>query len=172
MQQNHRQAPLVQRIVRRQAATRPMAKLYGVIQQPLDELVHRLSRGRTTASEWLSGLEIAMLTTTGARTGEPRTVPVLPLPDGDRTILIASNFGRPHHPSWYHNLRANPFATIVAGGVTREVVARELHGAEREQCYRRGEVVFPGFSSYRRWARRRIPVLVLDPAGRDVSPSP
>ena len=71
-------------------------------------------------------------------------MPVLPLPDGDRTILIASNFGRPHHPSWYHNLRANPFATIVAGGVTREVVARELHGAEREQCYRRGEVVFPG----------------------------
>ena len=46
-----------------------MAKLYGVIQQPLDELVYRLSRGRTTASEWLSGLEIAMLTTTGARTG-------------------------------------------------------------------------------------------------------
>ena len=141
-----------QRFVRRQAATRPMAKLYSVVQQPIDELTYRLSGGRTTASEWLSGLEIAMLTTTGARTGVPRTVPVLPLPDGDRIILIASNFGRPHHPSWYHNLRANPCATIVLGGVTREVVAHELHGAEREACYRRGEEVYPGFSSYRRWA--------------------
>lgn len=157
----------MQRIVRRQAATRPMARVYGVIQQPLDELVYRLSSGRTTVSGWLSGLEIAMLTTTGARTGVPRTVPVLPLPDGDRTILIASNFGRPHHPSWYHNLRAHPAATIVLGGITREVVARKLEGAEREKCYRRGEEVFPGFSSYRRWARREIPVLSLDPVGRD-----
>ena len=169
MQQSHRQARLAQRIVRRQAATRPMAKLYGAIQQPLDELVYRLSRGRTTASGWLSGLDIAMLTTTGARTGVSRTVPVLPLPDCDRTILIASNFGRPHHPSWYHNLRAHPDATIVVGGVTRKVVARELHGAERERCYQRGEEVFPAFSSYRRWAQRRIPVLALEPAGRDAN---
>lgn len=144
-----------------------MATLYGVIQQPLDELVYRLSSGRTTASGWLAGLEIAMLTTTGARTGLPRTVPVLPLPDGDRTILIASNFGRPHHPSWYYNLRAHPAATIVLGGTAREVVARELQGDEREQCYRRGEEVFPGFSSYRRWTQREIPVLTLDTAGGD-----
>lgn len=171
MQQNYRQARLVQRMVRRQAATRPMAKLYGIIQQPLDELVYRLSSGRTTASGWLSGLEIAMLTTTGARTGVPRTVPVLPLPDGHRTILIASNFGRPQHPSWYHNLRAHPGATIVLGGITREVIARELQGAERERCYRRGEEVYPGFSSYRRWAGREIPVLALEPAG-DVDKSP
>ncbi|KQR16794.1 nitroreductase family deazaflavin-dependent oxidoreductase [Cellulomonas sp. Leaf334] len=142
-----------------------MAKLYGVIQQPLDEVVYRLSSRRTTASGWLSGLEIAMLTTTGARTGILRTVPVLPLPDGDRVILIASNFGRAHHPSWYHNLRAHPRATIVLGGSTRDVVARELHGAERERCYRRGEEIFPAFSSYRLWARREIPVLVLDPVG-------
>ena len=95
MDQGYRLARLAQRIVQRQAAARPMAELYGVVQQPLDELVYRISSGRITASGWLSGLEIAMLTTTGAKTGTPRTVPVLPLPDGDRTILIASNFGRP-----------------------------------------------------------------------------
>lgn len=165
MSDTYRQARLGRRIVRRQAATRPMAKLYGVIQQPLDELVYRLSSGRTTASGWLSGLEIAMLTTTGAKTGISRTVPVLPMADGDRLILIASNFGRPHHPSWYHNLRAHPDATIAVGGLARAVIARELHGAERERCYRRAEEIYPGFSSYRRWAQREIPVLALSSRG-------
>jgi deazaflavin-dependent oxidoreductase (nitroreductase family) len=146
------------RIVRRTAATRPMAKLYGVIQQPLDRLVHRLSGGATTASSWLAGVEIAMLTTTGAKSGRPRTLPVLGLADGDDAILIASNFGRPRDPSWCHNLRANPRATIVIGGVSRDVVAREFVGAERELDYRRGEEIYPGFTHYRRWANREIPV--------------
>jgi deazaflavin-dependent oxidoreductase (nitroreductase family) len=93
-----------------------MARIYGVIQEPLDRLVYRASGGATTASSWLAGVDIAMLTTIGARTGRPRTLPVLGLRDGDDAILIASNFGRPRHPSWYYNLRADPRATIVVGG--------------------------------------------------------
>lgn len=151
------------RLVRRTAATRPMSKVYGVIQQPLDQLAYRLSRGRATVSSWLAGVEITILTTTGARTGQPRTLPVLGVPDGDGVIVIASNFGRPRNPSWYHNLRANPHATIVLGGVTREVVARELDGDERAAGYRLGEEIFPGFTHYRQWAgNRRIPVLRLE----------
>jgi deazaflavin-dependent oxidoreductase (nitroreductase family) len=141
-----------------------MARFYGVIQQPFDRLVYRLTGGATTATSWLAGVDITMLTTTGARTAEPRTLPVLGLPDGDDTILIASNFGRPRNPSWYHNLCANPRATIVVDGVRREVVARELGGAERERGYRRGEEIFPGFIHYRRWTPdRQIPVLKLEP---------
>jgi deazaflavin-dependent oxidoreductase (nitroreductase family) len=155
------------RLVRRTGATRRMAKLYGVVQQPLDRLVYRLTRGRTTTTSWLAGVEIAMLTTTGARTGRPRTVPVLGLPDGESTILIASNFGRPRHPSWYHNLRSNPDATITQGGRCREVRAHELRGAERERAYRRGEEIFPGFAYYPHWAQeRQIPVLALEPRSR------
>jgi deazaflavin-dependent oxidoreductase (nitroreductase family) len=144
-----------------------MAKVYGIIQEPLDRFVFRVSGGSTTASSWLAGVEIAMLTTIGARTGRPRTLPVLGLRDGEDTwFVIASNFGRPRNPSWYHNLRANPHATIVAAGVSREVVAHELSGAERERGYRRGEEIFPGFTYYRRWARnRQIPVLRLEPHG-------
>jgi deazaflavin-dependent oxidoreductase (nitroreductase family) len=151
------------RLARRTAATRPMAKIYGVIQQPLDELVYRVTRGTTTASSWLAGVEITMLTTTGAKTGRHRTLPVLGLPDGEDTILIASNFGRPRNPSWYCNLRANPHATIVLNGISRDVVAHELAGSEREVGYRRGEEIFPGFTQYRRWAHRQIPVLRLEP---------
>jgi deazaflavin-dependent oxidoreductase (nitroreductase family) len=140
-----------------------MAMLYGLIQQPLDQFVHRVTGGRATASSWLAGVEIAMLTTIGARTGRRRTLPVLGLRDGRDMILIASNFGRPQNPAWYHNLRANPRATIVCQGVGREVVARELSGDDRERGYRQGEQVFPGFTHYRRWTNRQIPVLRLEP---------
>jgi hypothetical protein len=63
-------------------------------------LVYRLTGGATTASAWLSGLKITMLTTTGAKTGSGRTALVLGLPDGENMIVIASNFGRPHNPAW------------------------------------------------------------------------
>jgi deazaflavin-dependent oxidoreductase (nitroreductase family) len=163
---SYRQSHILRRLVRRTGTTRPMAKLYGVIQEPLDRFVYRVTGGSTTASSWLAGVDIAMLTTTGAKSGLPRTLPVLGLSDGEDAILIASNFGRPRHPSWCYNLRAHPRATIVLGGVSREVVAHELEGAERERGYRRGEEIFPGFTRYRRWApNREIPVFRL----RDVS---
>jgi deazaflavin-dependent oxidoreductase (nitroreductase family) len=168
---SYRQSDAFRRLVRKTAATRPMAKLYGVIQQPLDRLVYRLSRGRTTMSSWLGGVEITMLTTTGARSGRPRTLPVLGLPDGDDMILIASNFGRPHNPSWYYNLRANPRATVVYEGASREMEAHELSGAERDRCYGRGEEIYPGFTYYRAWAApREIPVLRLEPVGAQRPP--
>jgi deazaflavin-dependent oxidoreductase (nitroreductase family) len=161
---SYRRARRFHRIVRRTGATRPMAKVYSIIQQPLDRLVYRLSGGTTTASSWLAGVEITMLTTTGSRTGRPRTLPVLGLPDGNDVIVIASNFGRSRDPAWYHNLLANPRATIVVAGVTRPVVARELTGSERDRGYGLGEEIFPGFTHYRRWASaRQIPVLRLEP---------
>jgi deazaflavin-dependent oxidoreductase (nitroreductase family) len=160
--ESYRQARRFHRLVRRTAATRLMAKVYGVIQRPLDDLIYRLSGGRTTASSWLAGVEITMLTCTGAKTGKTRTLPVLAFSEGQDMIIIASNFGRPRNPSWYHNLRANPYVTIVVAGVRREVVAHELQGEERERGYERGEEIYPGFTHYRRWASHRlIPVFRL-----------
>ncbi len=141
-----------------------MARVYGIIQHPLDDLVYRLSHGRTSVTSWLAGVKVTMLTTTGARTGQPRTTPLLGLPDGDDVIVIASNYGRPHNPSWYHNLRADPHASVVVDGVRREVVAHELQGAERDRDFRRLEELFPGFRRYSGWASHRtIPVLRLRP---------
>ena len=161
--QSYRNSRILHRVVRRTAATRPMAKIYGVIQQPLDDLIYRITRGRTTASSWLSGVKITMLTTTGAKSGRPRTLPVLGVPDGKDLIVIASNFGRPRNPSWYYNLRANPRATVVFDGISRELMAHEISGPERERSYLRGEEIYPGFTHYRRWTNREIPVLRLEP---------
>jgi deazaflavin-dependent oxidoreductase (nitroreductase family) len=89
---------------------------------------------------------------------------VLSLRDGEDTILIASNFGRPRNPAWCHNLRADPRATLVVDRIERVVLARELKGAERERAYRRGEEVIPAFAHYRRWTDREIPVFRACPA--------
>lgn len=150
------------RLIRRTGGTRPMAWLYGHVQEPLDQFVYRCTSGRATLTTWLGDVEMAMLTTTGAKTGQPRTHVVLAIPDGERLIIIASNYGRPRDPAWYYNLRANPHATIEMGGVSRPVVARELDGAERERYYQRGVDVYPGFTLYCQRAHREIPVLALE----------
>lgn len=74
----------------------------------LDTVVYRLTGRRRSLSAMLSGLPVVLLTTTGARTGHPRQVLLLGLPDGDRMVVTGANWGGPRNPAWYHNLRADP----------------------------------------------------------------
>ena len=79
-------------------------------------------------------------------------------------VVIASNFGQRHHPAWYHNLRALPFATVAGDGPAVAMRARELAGDERERYFAAGVAVNPGWTRYRGRARRRqIPVIMLEP---------
>ena len=89
---------MFRRLVRRTAATRPMTWLCVRAQQPMDGLAYELTGGRTTVSSLMSGLPVVLLTTIGAKTGTHRTLPVLGFVEGDRLVVIASNYGRPHHP--------------------------------------------------------------------------
>jgi deazaflavin-dependent oxidoreductase (nitroreductase family) len=150
------------RLVRRTAGTRPMTWLYIRIQPPTDRWVYRLTGGRTTMSSLLSGLPVVMLTTTGARTGQPRTLPVLGFADGDSLIVIASNYGRARYPSWYHNLRAHPRAEVTVDRVTGEVEAHELTGREHDRWFDEAARMYPGFAIYQqRASNRRVPILRL-----------
>jgi deazaflavin-dependent oxidoreductase (nitroreductase family) len=154
----------IQRFMRWSAATAPMSWFYARVLHHLDRLVYRLTRGRHTFSNWVSGLPVIMLTTTGARTGQQRTSPVLGVSDGDNLVVIAANWGQRHHPAWYRNLCACPTATVTVGGVSRRVRAREVSGEERERLWQRGREVYPGGDVYaRRAANRRIPVVALAP---------
>ncbi len=153
--------------VQQAAATRAVAWLSARVLHHLDHASHRATHGRTTFSTVVSGLPVVMLTTTGARSGTRRTVPVVGIPDGDRLIVIASNFGQPRYPSWYHNLCAHPRAEVTAEGVTRAYDAHELTGDEWEYWYGRGIELNPGWAAYRDRVRdRRIPVLRLEPVAR------
>jgi F420H(2)-dependent quinone reductase len=115
-----------QRVARTTAAWRPLSLFYARTLHHIDRVVYRLTRGRATFASWVAGLPIVMLTTTGAKSGRQCTLPLVALPEGDRLVVIASNYGQHRNPAWYYNLCANPRATVCFEGVTREVVAREL----------------------------------------------
>jgi deazaflavin-dependent oxidoreductase (nitroreductase family) len=160
----HRQANPIRRLVRASAAWRPVSWFYARTLHHIDRFTYRVTGGRATFASWVAGLPIVMLTSTGAKSGRRHTLPLVALPEGDRLVLIASNYGKPRNPSWYHNLRANPRATVCFEGVTRDMLARELEGEERERHYARGIEIYPGWTTYReRAANRRIPVLELTP---------
>jgi deazaflavin-dependent oxidoreductase (nitroreductase family) len=87
------------------------------------------------------------------------------VPNKERLIVIASNYGQPRNPAWYHNLKVNPSATATLDGVTRVMTARELEGEQRDYWYKRGVDSYPGWVAYRKRTapHRRIPVIELTP---------
>jgi deazaflavin-dependent oxidoreductase (nitroreductase family) len=111
------------------------------------------------------GAPVLLLTTTGARSGERRTTPVMYLPDGERTVIFASKGGAPRNPAWYHNLLANPGATIEVGPETVDVNALVTSGEERERLFRRQAERFPQFADYAQKTTREIPVVALERTG-------
>lgn len=110
-----------------------------------------------------SGGRIVLLTTTGRKTGERRTTPLLSMPDGDRYVLVASNAGRSNHPDWYRNLKADPQVEIQDGPRTTRMLAREAVGAERERLWARVGEMYRGYSVYQQETNRLIPVVVVEP---------
>jgi deazaflavin-dependent oxidoreductase (nitroreductase family) len=127
-------------------------------------VAYRLSRGRV-AGHVPGGAPICLLTTTGRRTGRPRRVPLLYLPQGDdAVVLVASHGGMSRHPAWYLNLLDDPRATVEIGSSLRRMVARTATGAEREAFWPALVAAYPRFETYRRRTDRVIPVVILEPA--------
>jgi deazaflavin-dependent oxidoreductase (nitroreductase family) len=123
--------------------------------------IFRATRGRLFNK--FRGGEMLLLTTTGRKTGEARTWPLLYLKDGPKMYLAASNGGHHRHPAWYLNLEAKPEATIELKGRTVAVRARILEGAERDEHYGRFKQAFSGYAAYEQATERVIPVVELTP---------
>ena len=104
---------------------------------------------------------MVLLTTTGAKSGQPRTVPLVTVPHNDRYLLVASKGGAPTHPDWYWNLRANPSATIELGSRTKETTLVELTGSERDTAFNHVAKLMPGFADYQANTSRVIPVFTF-----------
>lgn len=106
-----------------------------------------------------------LLTTTGRRSGKPHTVPLLFLEHGRGYAVIASYGGRPHHPDWYFNLRAEANATVHVDGRRVPVSARDATAEEREDLWSRAVLAYPGYDDYQARTGRAIPVVTLQPIG-------
>ncbi len=107
------------------------------------------------------GAPVLLLSATGAKSGERRTTPVMYLPDDDRMVIFASKGGAPTNPAWYHNLLANPAATVEVGSETFPVDAVVTSGEERERLYARQAELYPQFAEYAQKTTREVPVVAL-----------
>jgi deazaflavin-dependent oxidoreductase (nitroreductase family) len=126
----------------------------------VDPLLLKLSGGRLGTGLLLP---TALLETRGARTGQPRRNAVIYFHDGERVTIIASKLGLPHHPAWFHNLRAHPEVKLGGQPYHAEVVEGD---AERARLWQLADRVFPAYATYRDRAAkagRTIPIVQLTP---------
>jgi|SRR6185437_5610026 deazaflavin-dependent oxidoreductase (nitroreductase family) len=108
-----------------------------------------------------ASMQILLLTTTGARTGQRRAVPLTYLPEGGRYLVTAGNAGSDRHPAWFHNLAANPDVTVEVGNEVFPAVADIAGEAERVALYDLFAAAYPQADSYQAQTARKIPVVIL-----------
>lgn len=104
---------------------------------------------------------VMLLTTTGAKSGEQRTTPLVYTNDGDNIVIIASMGGAPKHPAWFLNISANPKVTVEVGAEKFAATAEVPEGAERDRLYAQQAAMMPQFNEYQSKTTRRIPAVVL-----------
>ncbi|MGY4871209.1 nitroreductase/quinone reductase family protein [Mycolicibacterium elephantis] len=126
----------------------------------LDSTLLRLTGGRVSS---VYPVPLMLLTTTGAKSGSPRTQPLGYTKDGDTILLIASNYGKPNHPAWYWNLKANPKVQVLAGKNSGTHIASEITDrAERERAWDLALDFYAGYADYEaRAGDRKIPLIRL-----------
>ena len=129
----------------------------------LDPPLLRLTGGRVSS---VYPVPIMLLTTIGAKSGQPRTLPLLYLTDGEQLILVASNYGKTSHPAWYRNLVANPKVEVLAGKKSGTYTATEITDpAQREHAWDLALDMYAGYGDYEgRAGDRKIPLVRLERA--------
>lgn len=156
-------ANVLHRAMRGLAATKAGRVLFRPTAHHLDQLVSKLTGGKRSFAGIAAGLPTVILTTTGARSGKPRTVALLGIPHPDGVAVVAANYGDARHPGWYHNLMANAAATVTLDGVTWDASARLARPGEREAIWAAGVELYPGLTKEREWAgNREIETFVLE----------
>lgn len=138
----------------------------------LHRTLYRATGGRLGST--LRGGPVLLLTTTGRKTGQDRTLPLSYVEADDDVVVVASAAGAPRHPAWYVNLRANPRVRVQVGEQTRTMIARTVEGLDRVRLWDRFVEAHPSLADYQESVRRQIPVIVLRPvtALDGMSPAP
>jgi deazaflavin-dependent oxidoreductase (nitroreductase family) len=126
----------------------------------LNTKLYRASGGRLGAS--FKGAPVLLLTTTGRKTGKPRTNPLLYLEDGDAFAIVASVGGAPTHPVWFLNLKANPAVEVQIGTTKEQRHAREATPEERDRLWPRLVAMYGDYAAYQQKTTRTIPVVLLE----------
>ncbi len=162
---HHGRANALQRGVQAFGSSRAGAWLFSRTLRHLDTAVARVSRGRQSAPQLLAGLPVLDLTTTGRRSGRPRTSHLISIPVGDDLALLGTNFGQPSTPAWVLNLEADPHASVTYRGRTLAVLARPASDPERDAVLERSRGIYGGYEKYQqRISGRRVRIFVVERA--------
>lgn len=154
---------VVQRVLQRVASSRPGSWFFSRTLHPIDKWLFARSGGRVTLPGIIAGLPVVMLTTTGAKSGLERQMPVLGIPIAQDLAIIGSNFGQRSTPGWVYNLEAGPQAMVEYRGRTVAVTARDADGTEEGEAFRLARPIYGGFDAYiERAGHRRIRVFILE----------
>jgi deazaflavin-dependent oxidoreductase (nitroreductase family) len=156
-----------QRVMQHLPASVVGATVFSKCLHTVDTQLMHISQDRLSLPRVLTGLPVVLLTSTGAKSGQARTKPVIGVPDGNNFILVASNWGQRRHPGWYYNLQAHPAAKLEFGGYTGTYTAREVtEPDEYQRLWQKAARVYLGFDKYQRRAgKRKIPLMLLVPQG-------
>jgi deazaflavin-dependent oxidoreductase (nitroreductase family) len=147
------------------ASTRPGAWTFSKVLRRLDDVVVRVSHGRTSAPELLAGLPVLDITTTGRRSGTARRTHLIGVPYADTLALLGTNFGQPSTPAWVLNLEADPTVSVTHRGTTVDAVARPADEDEQVDVLAGSAGVYGGYLKYQaRITGRRLRIFVLEPA--------
>jgi len=145
-------------------AQRWLGRLIGLV-VPLHARLALATNGWVSPN--LGGRPGIILETIGRRSGTPRRVVLTYLPDGERIVVTASNYGREGHPAWYRNIEAEPSVTIIYKRFRRPYRARIVTGEERLNYLRAtDDATYGVYAAYARKTSREIPVVALEPAAR------
>jgi deazaflavin-dependent oxidoreductase (nitroreductase family) len=148
------------------AATRPGAWFFARTLHHIDRVLLRLSRGQVTLPGVVAGIPVLTVTTTGARTGQRRTTPLLGVPAGEDIAVIGTSFGQPRTPGWYHNMRADPKVEVTYRNKTVSAIAREAGDDERQAIWGRARTIYAGYEAYAsRIKNREIHIMILSAEG-------
>jgi len=146
------------------AASKPGSWFYLNVANPIDRRLLPATGGRVSLS---IGQPVLCLEVRGAKSGQIRRTPLLFVEVGDELAIVASATGRPRHPAWYHNVRANPDVKVYApGGRSGRYTARVVDDAERQRFWQAALQLYSGFEVYegRTEGIREIPIVALSRA--------
>jgi len=144
------------------AATRAGAWFFAKTIDRVDMALLRLSRGRITLPGAMAGLPVLTVITTGARTGQRRSAPLVGVPAGDDIAVIGTRFGQTRTPGWYHNMRSDPKVEVTYRDKTVKAVAREAGQDERQAIWDRARTIYVGYEVYAsRIKGRPIHIMIL-----------
>jgi deazaflavin-dependent oxidoreductase (nitroreductase family) len=144
------------------ASTRAGAWFFARTLHHVDKALLRLSRGQVTLPGAVAGLPVLTVTTTGARTGQRRSAPLLGVPAGEDIAVIGTSFGQSRTPGWYHNMRADPKVEVTYRDRTVKAIAREAGDKERQAIWDRARTIYVGYEAYAsRIKNRRIHIMIL-----------